>query len=160
MGELLGGPGVLGTNATLFSDLTLIAVIAVGMMFSWGVYQVRKGNPVGHHFTQIGATFFIMILAAWLMVLPYRDFVLQAKGGPRPAYFAVITTIHAITGLIAVLTGIFVVLGSNNLIPNVLPLARYKPVMRVSYGLFMAAILTGIMVYVTWYVILPTPPSY
>jgi uncharacterized membrane protein YozB (DUF420 family) len=160
MGQLLNGPGFLHTHATLFTDLTLVAVLAVGFMFTRGVYLVRRGNPVGHHFNQIIVTIVIIIIAAWLMILPFRDFVMRDLGGPRPSYFYIITVIHALVGLAAILIGVFVVLASNNLIPNVLPLARYKPVMRVSYAMFMIAILTGIIVYITWFILVPKPPTF
>jgi uncharacterized membrane protein YozB (DUF420 family) len=93
------------------------------------------------------------------MVLPFRDFVLRDQGAPRPSTFYIVTIIHAVVGASAILMGIFVVLASNNLIPNALPYERYKPVMRVSYALFMLAILTGIIVYVTWYVLIPNTPN-
>src|SRR5437763_1520533 len=119
MGQLLSGPGFLGTHANLFSDLTLVAVILVGALFTRGVFLVRRGNPVGHHFNQILATILIVILVLWLMVLPFRDFVVSDHGGPRPSYFYIITVIHALVGASAVLMGIFVVLASNNIIPKV-----------------------------------------
>jgi uncharacterized membrane protein YozB (DUF420 family) len=159
MSQLLHGPGFFGTHASLLSDLTLLAVIALGLLFTRGVLLVRRGNPVGHHFSQIIATSVITVLVLWLMVLPFRDFVLRDQGAPRPSTFYIVTIIHAVVGASAILMGIFVVLASNNLIPNALPYERYKPVMRVSYALFMLAILTGIIVYVTWYVLIPNTPN-
>jgi hypothetical protein len=85
--------------------------------------------------------------------------VLNDQGGPRPHYFYVITTLHAVMGAIGLLIGSYVILGAWLLGPNVLPLKYYKGFMRLALIMFILAATTGIWVYSTWYVTLPTPPG-
>ena len=101
-----------------------------------------------------------MILVLWLMVLPYRDFVVRDVQGPMPHYFYVITTIHATVGVFALLFGIYVILRGNNLMFEALKFNNYKGFMRVAYGGYMLTILLGALVYFTWFVTVPTPPHF
>jgi hypothetical protein len=54
---------------------------------------------------------------------------------------------------------LFVVL-ANGLMPKPLRFRNYKPFMRVSYALYLAATLLGIGVYLTWFVWNPNPPTF
>jgi uncharacterized membrane protein YozB (DUF420 family) len=49
--------------------------------------------------------------------------------------------------MIGLLLGIFVVLRGNQLVPKSLRFKNYKPFMRTSYTLYMAATLLGVIVY-------------
>jgi hypothetical protein len=94
------------------------------------------------------------------MVLPFRDFVAQDAGGPRPHYFYIITTLHATIGSLALLFGTFVALRGNNLVPKFLKFNNYKGFMRLSYALYILATVIGVWVYFTWFTKVPNPPIY
>jgi hypothetical protein len=68
--------------------------------------------------------------------------------------------IHALTGAIAFPFGVFVALRGNELVPQALKFNNYKLFMRTAYGLYLVATIIGILVYITWFVLIPNPPVY
>jgi uncharacterized membrane protein YozB (DUF420 family) len=151
--------GFLGTHASFLSDLTLVLVLVVVSLFASGFILARRKNLLVHRTVQTIAFFTILILASVMMVLPFRDYVLNDMGGPRPHYFYIITTLHAVMGAIGLLIGLYIMLGAWLLGPKVLPIKYYKGFMRLALVMFVASALTGIWVYSTWYVTLPSPPG-
>jgi uncharacterized membrane protein YozB (DUF420 family) len=113
-----------------------------------------------HRWVQTKAALINGILVLWLMILPFRDFIIRDQGGPRPSIFYAITIIHALIGAIAFPFGIFVVLRGNNLVPKFLRFKNYKLFMRTAYVLYILATLAGVFVYITWFVIIPNTPIY
>jgi uncharacterized membrane protein YozB (DUF420 family) len=156
---MLTGPGLFGTHAGVLSDITLIIVLIVVGLFTTGFLMARNRNLLAHRRTQLIAFTTILIVALTLMVPSFRAYVLNNEGGQQPGYFYVITILHATLGAIGLLTGIYIVLGAGLLGPNVLPLRFYKPVMRFAFVMFALSAVTGILVYTTWYVIMPTAPG-
>lgn len=155
MTELLHSHGFLGTRANFAADVTLILGILVAALFTTGLVLARRKNYTAHRWFQTIAASLNAILVLWLMVLPFRDFVLADKGGPRLSIFYVMTTIHATIGACALLFGVFVALRGNELMLKPLKFRNYKFFMRLSYTLYMAASLAGVLVYLTWFVWLP-----
>jgi uncharacterized membrane protein YozB (DUF420 family) len=156
---MLSGPGFLGTHASLLTDITLVLVLVVVALFTTGFFMARQKNLIVHRRIQTIAFITILVLSLTLMVPSFRAFVMNDSGGPRPHYFYVITTLHAVMGALGLLLGSYVVLGAGLLGPNVLPLKYYKGFMRLAFVLFLASALTGIWVYSTWYVSIPNPPG-
>jgi uncharacterized membrane protein YozB (DUF420 family) len=155
--EFLHGPGFLGTRANRAADVTLLAMILIAGLFTIGFYLARKRKYEAHRWVQTTAAILNVLLVLWMMILPFRDFILLDKGGPREQYFYWITTAHALTGMLAVIFGLFVVLRGNKLVPKFLRFRNYKPYMRTAYGLYMAATLLGVLVYLVWFVWTATP---
>jgi hypothetical protein len=179
MTELLHAPGFLGTNANFAADMTLLLSVLVGLLFTAGALIAKRAQQIEktfpphtpdrrraaalfnrHRWIQTGGAVINIVLVLWLMVLPYRDFVLRDSGGPRPSLFYVITTVHALVGLFAFVFGNFVVLRGNNLMISALRFNNYKPYMRIAYLAYMLTTLLGIWVYITWFVSIPNPPLY
>jgi uncharacterized membrane protein YozB (DUF420 family) len=160
MTELLHSPGFLGTNGNFAADMTLVLGIIVAILFTVGLALALMKKYEAHRWVQTTAASINLILVLWLMVLPFRDFVVKDMGGPRPNYFYVITTLHATLGTLALLLGVFIVLRANKLVPDFLRFKNYKIFMRTSYALYMITTLVGIWVYFTWFVNIPAPPAY
>jgi hypothetical protein len=99
-------------------------------------------------------------MVAWMMILPFRDFVLPGIPAQLGERFYWLTTLHALIGGGALTFGLFVTLRGNELVPAVLKFRDYKPFMRVAYVLYMTATLVGVLVYLTWFVGNPNPPVY
>jgi uncharacterized membrane protein YozB (DUF420 family) len=156
----MNGPGFLGTHADLFTDIALIVGLLLAASFTRGFMLARKGEYGSHHMLQIANVVGVILFVSIVMLLPFRDFILRDQGGPRPTYFYVLTIIHALVGLIALPLGIFVILKVFGIIPPRLPMEKYKTLMRTSYVFFMLATLTGIIIYITWFVFTPIPPKY
>lgn len=179
MTEILHAPGFLGTAANFAADLTLVLSILVALTFTFGALLAKRAQAIEtryemtdpefqtarklfrqHRWVQTSGAIVNVILVLWLMILPYRDFVLRESGGPRESVFYVITTVHAVVGLFAFLFGNYVVLRGNNLMIPALKFDNYKPYMRIAYAAYMLTTLLGIWVYVYWFSLTPNPPVF
>ena len=160
--ELLHSAGFLGTKANWAADFTLVVGLIVAVLFSYGFYLARQGKYEAHKWVQTTAVVTNLILVFWLMVLPFRDFV-AAPDNPAmlPAIALTVTRFHGLIGGSGLIFGCFVALRGHGLMIKPLRFNNYKLFMRVAYGLYMAATLIGIFVYITWFVTNPgEPPSY
>ena len=160
MDQFFHAPGFLGTNANLAADSTLIAMIAIALLFTLGFYLARRRRYEAHRWVQTSAVTLNAILVLWMMILPFRDFVVRDQGGPRPSYFYYVTIAHAIAGVSALVLGVFVALRGNQLVPKALRFKNYKLWMRTSYALYILATLLGVAVYLVWFVFVPNPPLF
>jgi uncharacterized membrane protein YozB (DUF420 family) len=160
MNDLLHAPGFLGTNANFAADVTLVIMLLTAALFSFGFYLARKGKFNTHKWVQTLGVSINLVMVVWMMVLPFRDFILQDHGGPREGFFYTVTALHALTGLSATIFGVFVALRGHKLLPKFMRFRNYKPYMRTAYGLYMAATLMGVAVYLVWFVFTKSPPTY
>jgi len=160
MNQLFHRSGFLGTHANLAADLTLTLMIIAAALFTIGFATARRRQYQLHRWIQTSAATLNAILVLWMMILPFRDFVLSDQGGPRTATFYTITSLHALIGAIALSFGLFVTLRGNELVPRALKFKDYKPFMRIAYSLYMLATVLGIAVYLTWFVWIPNPPIF
>ena len=155
MTELLHSNGFLGTNGNWAADFTLVMMLLVGATLTTGFILARMEKYNIHMVVQTFGVLLNVVFVLWLMVLPFRDFIVKDLGGPRIPIFYVITILHAVLGFCAATFGLFVVLRGWGFMPKPLRFNNYKPFMRVAYGLYMAAILAGIAVYIVWFTVLP-----
>lgn len=160
MQDLFHRPGFLGTSANFIADVTLIISLVILAIFSIGFALARSGRYVAHGRLQTLGTVVNLILVLWLMILPFRDFVVRDLQGPRPTIFYVVTSIHGLIGFVTLTFGIYVVLRGHNLVPKALRFQNYKPFMRAAYALYFTATLVGVLVYLTWFVFIPNPPLF
>lgn len=162
MNEILHGDGFLGTDGNFAADMTLVMCIIVGITFTVGFYLARAGKYTLHGRVQTAGAIINLILVGWMMVLPFRDYIVRDLSEPRPRdnIFYAITILHAIVGVTALLFGNFVVLRGNNIMIPALKFNNYKPYMRLAYALYMGATLLGICVYIIWFVVIPNPPQF
>ncbi|MFO7538922.1 MAG: DUF420 domain-containing protein [Chloroflexota bacterium] len=158
--DLLHQPGFLGTHANFAADFTLIMMLLIAGLFTLGVGMARRQRYEAHRWIQTSAALLNLVMVLWMMILPFRDFVVRDVGGPRPTFFYTVTSAHAIIGFVALTFGLFVTLRGNELVPQPLKFNNYKLYMRVSYGLYMGATLLGVWVYVIWFMLIPNPPQF
>jgi uncharacterized membrane protein YozB (DUF420 family) len=160
MTDIFHRPGFLGTRANFAADATLILMLVIAALFTVGLVMARRRHYKIHRWIQTSAATLNAVLVIWMMILPYRDFVIRDQGGPRPGIFYTVTSLHALIGAAAFTFGLFVTLRGNELVPKPLKFNNYKGFMRVAYGLYMVATLVGVLVYITWFVLIPNPPVY
>jgi hypothetical protein len=179
MTELLHSPGFLGTNANFAADMTLLLSLLVAAVFTFGAYLAKKAQGIEkryqkgtpefaeagrlfrrHRWVQTSGALINLILVFWLMLLPYRDFIIRDSGGPRASIFYVATTAHAVVGFFAFVFGKFVVLRGNNLMIPALKFNNYKPYMRIAYIGYMLTTALGVWVYLTWFISVSNPPVF
>ncbi len=160
MTDLLHSPGFFGTEANFAADITLSLSLMVVLLFSFGFWLARRGKYDTHKWVQTAGAVLNIVLVLWLMVLPYRSFIINDEGGPRLEIFYQVTILHAVIGLVAFLLGNFVVLRGHNLVPQALRFNNYKLFMRTAYGLYLLTTLAGLWLYYVWYVVIPNPPVF
>ncbi len=160
MTELLHQTGFLGTSANWAADMTLIVSVLVALIFTLGAMMAVWGRYTAHRLLQTTAVILNAVLVFWMMVLPFRDFVVPGIPQRLDERFYYVTTIHAAVGFTALIFGLFVALRGNGLMIKALRFNNYKLFMRLSYTLYMLATLIGIWVYFTWFVNNPNPPVY
>ncbi|HUN22169.1 MAG TPA: hypothetical protein PK299_03440 [Anaerolineales bacterium] len=161
MNEILHSPSFLGTKGNFATDITLVMMIAIALLFTYGRYlAVVKKDYETHRWVQTIGAVLNALMVGWMMILPFRDFIVRDLYAPQLPIFYAITWLHAATGLCALLFGLFVTLRGNGLMIAPLRFKKYKPYMRLAYTLYMAATLLGIVVYVVWFVINPYSLSY
>jgi uncharacterized membrane protein YozB (DUF420 family) len=160
MVELFHSPGFLGTAGNFLTDATLVLMLFIALLFTIGFILARRGHFEAHRWVQTSAAGLNAALVLWLMILPYRDFVLPGVPARLGETFYWLTTLHAAVGAIALPFGLFVVLRGNRLVPQALRFKNYKLFMRTAYGLYLTTIALGIAVYLAWFVFNPNPPAF
>lgn len=160
MTEFLHQPGFFGTNGNMAADITLSLSILVMLIFSLGYFLALRGRYDTHKWVQTSGALLNIVLVLWLMILPYRDFILRDTGGPREDIFYLVTMLHAGVGFFAFFWGNFVVLRGHKLVPKFLRFNNYKFFMRIAYALYLLTTLAGLWVYYTWYVVLEEAPEF
>lgn len=160
MEDFIHQPGFLGTGANLATDSVLVLLVLVAIGFTVGFWLARQGRYEAHKWVQTASGLTVLVLVLWLMVLPYRDFILPGIPDRLAAPFYWLTSLHALAGAIALPFGLFVILRGHNLVPKALQFNDYKTFMRWAYGLFMVTIALGLGVYLVWFVTNPNPPTF
>ena len=152
MSDLLQSPGFLGTKAQFGSDATLVLILISAMLFTIG-WRLAVGKHYGpHRWVQTASATLNAIIVVGVMIGSFLAHILPGIPTKLAEGSYGVTTVHAFVGLIGLLLGVFVVLRANKLVPRALRFANYKPFMRVSYALYMAATLIGVVVYVEAFV--------
>lgn len=149
--DFLSQPGFLSTHAPLGSDLSLIFMLVSALMLSLGVFLIRKKHVELHRWIQTAAVILNTIVVLFSMARTFVLYYLPELPQRITQGNYLVTTMHAIVGLIGMLLGIFVVLRGNNLMIKSLRFRNYKLFMRISYGVYMAATVLGVIVYFATY---------
>jgi uncharacterized membrane protein YozB (DUF420 family) len=148
MSDFLTSPGFLGTRATLRSDITLVLILFTAILLNIGFILARRKQFTAHRWVQTSAVVLNTLVVIISMVTSYIIYILPGIPAKLGEGDYAITSIHAITGVIGVLFGVFVMLRGNNLVPAALRFSNYKLFMRWAYGLYMVSTLGGIAVYI------------
>jgi uncharacterized membrane protein YozB (DUF420 family) len=144
------GPGFLGTTAALGADLALVGSLIVALVFTVGAWLALQGRYEAHRWVQTAGAALNALLVFGLMI-PSLLAVDPSENVELPASAFLYMTGHEAVGAAALVFGLFVVLRGNGLMPARLRFKNYKPYMRWAYGLYMAATLIGVAVYLVLY---------
>ena len=148
MNSLLNGPGFLGTNANLRSDITLVLIVVTAVLFTIGWQLAAHKRYEAHRWVQTSAAFLNTIVVLLTMISSFVIHILPGIPGKLNEGSYGITTVHAFVGLIGLVLGVFVVLRGNKLVPKALQFKNYKVFMWTSYAFYMLATLLGVIVYI------------
>jgi len=148
---MLLGRGVLGTDASLLADVSLVFGIGVALLLSVGVWFARRRQFTVHRWVQTTAVGLNLLQVGLIMVGSFaRSAAPSVPARLGDGYYA-IAAAHGLAGTFTVLLGTFVALRANELVPSFLRFHNYKLFMRTAYACYMAVTLLGVGVYLTWY---------
>jgi len=149
---LAKSPGLFGTKANLFSDLNLIAQIVLVAGLSLGMVLAHRGNITAHQYNQTTWVLFNIVLTIFIMSASYFQNVLPGLLGNLNQAFGLVSTIHAVLGLLAILCGVYLILRMNKLIPKKWRIKNWKRLMRLTLALYILVGVFGLGVYYFWYI--------
>ncbi|GIV93110.1 MAG: hypothetical protein ACUVSL_10445 [Chloroflexus sp.] len=139
--------GFLGTKATFAQDISLIGSILVAIAFIIGAYLAVKGYYTAHRWVQTGAAGVNLALVFGVMI-PSLLNVSPDENLTLPAAAFVAMPAHEVIGTVAMVFGVYVVLVGNEWLPQRWRFTNYKLFMRIAFGLYLAATIIGVAVYV------------
>lgn len=147
-------PGILGTNASLMSDLTLLAyILLIVPAMLVGFFFARRKMFVPHHKLMMTTIILVnWVLILFLMAFSYRAAVLPnlPEGLSKP--FNLLPTIHLITGGIAQLLGTYLVIRMwfEKVLPKWIMVKKIKRYMRATLALWLVTASLGVAIYLNW----------
>lgn len=132
-------------DRTLVLSLTILAVLIVGAVLA------AKRRYALHQWCQTVAVALNLALVVQLMLNSYDEAVRPRLAGHLTERFFLVTTIHAVLGVITLAMGLFMVLRGNDLVPRRLRFTNYRPWMRATLALYVAQTMLGVWVYWLFY---------
>ena len=147
----LDGAGFLTSRSSIGADLSLLVVVAAAVMLTVGVMLAKSGRYEAHRWVQTAA---VVLNAVPVVVWMIRSFWLYVRPG-LPGNLSttahLVTTVHAVAGLIGLVLGLAVMFRANQLAARGESLSRYKTPMRIAYMVYILATALGIWAYVAIY---------
>jgi uncharacterized membrane protein YozB (DUF420 family) len=141
------GDGFLGRPSTFGADLNLLVQAGLGLLLLAGLLLARRARFGLHGLCQATALVVTLVMTAIWMLPAYRD-------NYGPAIFrlgnrvSVAAAAHVVTGSVALLVGIYVVLVAGTpLVPRGMRFTNYKAWMRTLIALWWLALLLGVLTY-------------
>ena len=153
MVQRLTGPGFLGAGAPLYSDLSLLLILLAAGLFTWGWRLAARRQFESHRWVQTTAATLNALVVLSVMIASFVKYILPGVPGKLLEGSYGVTAVHALVGAIGLILGIFVVVRANQRIPKRLPFKNVRQTMRVSYALYMASTLLGVVVYIAAFVL-------
>jgi uncharacterized membrane protein YozB (DUF420 family) len=147
----LDGAGFLGNNGSVGADLSLVVALAAFALLTVGVVLARTERYTAHRWVQTSAVILNAIPVVVWMVRSYWLYVLPELPGNLSRSIDALTTVHAVTGLVGLVLGLFVVIRSNQLTAQGMSVARYKNWMRAAYVVYLLGTVLGVWVYIVLY---------
>ena len=142
----------MAAHATPGARMSLAVIVVAAVLFTIGVVLVRQQRIEAHRWVQTVGVLLTAGLGLTFMLSSLRRNVLPQLPGHLHESPYLWATLHAATGIVAVAVGLYVAAVGNRLLPARLSFTRFKPYMRSSYGLYLLATLTGVVLYLVAYV--------
>ena len=138
------GPGVLIADVNLALEVLLVAGLTFGMVLA------RRGSIEAHRVNQTVWVLVNLALVAFIMVGSLQD-VKVAKADDLSNARVFVTWLHAAIGTLTVVSGVWLVLQMNDVLPRRLQLPFWKMLMRVTLAGYWAVAILGLVTYFYWY---------
>jgi hypothetical protein len=136
--------GFFGTYAPLYSDINLVVEILIVIGLIIGYILIRSKLRSGHQYMQTS-----MVLLNFIMMIFFMGiiFVQLLQPGTTLSLSVIAEIAHGIVGIIAILTGLYLILAMNDLLPKSWQIKNWKNLMRFAIWAYGAVALGGIAVY-------------
>jgi hypothetical protein len=144
-GAGLFGPGILSAEV----NLVLEAVLVLGLTF--GFYLARTGKIEAHRVNQTTWVLVNAVLVALIMAPSIQQAGVDNLSQLGEARIA-LAWLHAAIGTFAVVSGLWLLLQMNGLLPRNLHITWWKNLMRATLAAYWAVALLGVGLYKFWYV--------
>jgi uncharacterized membrane protein YozB (DUF420 family) len=150
--NLFDSPGFLGTKAPFHADVTLMLILATAGLFTIGWRLAVRKRYKAHRRVQTSTVVLNTLIVLWAMIGSFIIHILPGIPGKLNEGDYAVTTVHALTGMLGLVLGLFIVLRGNKLVPKTLQFKNYKLFMRTSYVLYLFDTLMGGIVYCLVYI--------
>ena len=142
-----------GSDAPWQADLTLLIEAVMGIALLVGAVLARRRRYRAHAWCQSAVVLLNLVVIGFAMAPSfYIQLAPKIPQAMRKSYYAIATG-HSALGVVAELTGLYVILAAGtNLLPKFLRLRNYRGWMRATLILWWAVLLLGVATYVRWYV--------
>jgi uncharacterized membrane protein YozB (DUF420 family) len=141
--------GFLGTHAPLYSDINLVVEILIIIGLIIGYLLIRHKDWSGHQYMQTAMVLLNLVMTILFMGIIFVQIFTPGTTISLPI-FALIA--HGTVGVIALLTGLFLLLQMNNFIPKNWKVKKYKNLMRFAFCAYCAVAVGGLAIYCLFYV--------
>ena len=151
VGHLFQDLGAMTTTAPRGAALSLVLIVVTAILFTVGWRLAMRRRYEAHRWVQtVAACLNAAVVLVWMIHSFTANVAPQIPAKLNERAYAV-ATVHALVGAIGLVTGMFVVLRGNELVPQRLRFKNYKPYMRGAYALYLLGTVTGVVLYVVAY---------
>jgi hypothetical protein len=144
-----GAPGFLGPGV-LIADVNLALELALVAGLTFGFRLARAGNIEAHRVNQTIWVLVNLALVAFIMIGSLADVKVEKPGDLWNAR-AFVTWLHAGIGALTVVSGTWLVLQMNDVLPRALHVPFWKALMRLTLAGYWAVAALGVVTYYAWY---------
>jgi plastocyanin len=151
--RISGQPGFLGTRASLFADLNLVAEIFLLFGLTLGFVFAKLGRISLHQYNQTAWALLNIVLTVFIMLVAFARQVVPGIPASLLQAYGIVSTLHALLGGLAITCAIYIILRMNNLLPKFLRIKWWRGLMRITLGLYWLVGLFGLGTYAVWYLL-------
>jgi uncharacterized membrane protein YozB (DUF420 family) len=137
-------PGFFGTYAPLYSDINLVVEILMVLGLITGYILIRNKLRSGHQYMQTSMVLLNLVMTIFFMAL---IFVQLLQPGTTLSLSVIAEIAHGTAGVISILTGLYLLLAMNGLLPKSWQIKNWKGLMRFAIWAYSVVALGGIAVY-------------
>ena len=147
----LAASGFLTGRSSLGADVSLLVSVLAMALLTAGVVLVRRRHYDAHRWVQTTAVVLNAILVAAWMFRSLSLYILPGIPGSLSKHGHALAAVHAATGAVGVVLGVFVVVSASLLTRRGRSIGRYKTTMRIAYLVYLAGFVLGAWLYVVTY---------
>jgi uncharacterized membrane protein YozB (DUF420 family) len=143
-------PGFLGPGV-LMADVNLVLEILLVLGLTFGFFLARKGSIEAHRRNQTAWVLINAMLVALIMASSLQDVRLKSLADLAETRLW-ITWLHALIGIFTAVSGLWLVLQMNDILPQRHHVGWWKNLMRVTLAGYWMVALLGFATYYFWYI--------